>query len=51
MSIVGYTVSLYQNTKARYETLISEVAEQDRNWTNNVAIISQHTYHPSQKKV
>ena len=42
MSIVGYTVSLYQNTKARYETLISEVAEQDRNWTNNVFTLLSH---------
>ncbi len=42
MSIVGYTVSLYQNTKARYETLISEAAEQDRNWTNNVFTLLSH---------
>ena len=42
MSIVGYTVSLYQNTKARYETLISVMAEQDRNWTNNVFTLLSH---------
>ena len=42
MSIVGYTVSLYQNTKTRYETLISEVAQQDRNWTNNVFTLLSH---------
>ena len=42
MSLVGYAVSLYQNTKSRYETLITEVAQQDRNWTNNVFTLLSH---------
>ena len=42
MSIVGYAVSLFQNSISRYESLISDLAQQDRNWTNNVFTLLSH---------
>jgi signal transduction histidine kinase len=42
MSIVGYAVSLFQNSTSRYESLISDLAQQDRNWTNNVFTLLSH---------
>ena len=42
MSIVGYGVSLFQNSISRYESLISDLAQQDRNWTNNVFTLLSH---------
>ncbi len=42
MSILGYAVSLFQNSISRYESLISDLAQQDRNWTNNVFTLLSH---------